>query len=386
MIAASYHPPASPGVNDLLAVSAALRQLQPVLQRLDGLLQTAVAAAQSAYGTEAAADPFRGLYIGTGEAEKLLARKPGVPLLQSAARDLPLSQPLDEHGRLKRLGRTFHLSTFDLDLILVALAPELDLRYERLYAYLQDDVTRRRPSVDLAFNLLCTSAEDKLARRSHLAATAPLVQHGLLSLLVDPQPPRPPLLAQYLKLDGQVISYLLAQDTLDARLTSFCEWAEPAATLVDLPVGSELKQGLPHLALQARKGQLPLRLYFQGPRGVGKRRVAEALAGLLKVPLLVVNLARAPIAVEEFEAALTVLLRAALLQEALLYCAALDTLAVDERSRQYQDLLNRLDRHQGTVILTGSQAWRPTADHTMEVLAIPFRELDFSQRQACLEN
>ena len=27
-----------------------------------------------------------------------------------------------------------------------ALAPEIDLRYERLYAYLQDDVTRRRPT------------------------------------------------------------------------------------------------------------------------------------------------------------------------------------------------------------------------------------------------
>jgi hypothetical protein len=46
------------------------------------------------------------------------------------------------------------LSAFDVDLILLALAPKLDLRYERLYAYLQDDVTRTWPSVDLALNLL----------------------------------------------------------------------------------------------------------------------------------------------------------------------------------------------------------------------------------------
>jgi hypothetical protein len=78
---------------------------------------------------------------------------------------------------LRRLARAFQLSSFDLDVILVALAPEVDLRYERLYAYLQDDVTRRRPSIDLAFNLLCTSPEDKLARRAHLAAAAPLSRH-----------------------------------------------------------------------------------------------------------------------------------------------------------------------------------------------------------------
>ena len=38
--------------------------------------------------------------------------------------------------------------------LLIALAPEIDPRYERLYAYLQDDVTRKRPSIDLTLNLL----------------------------------------------------------------------------------------------------------------------------------------------------------------------------------------------------------------------------------------
>jgi len=121
--------------------------------------------------------------------------------------DLPLSEPLDGQSRLQRLKTVFQLSSFDLDLLLLALAPELDLRYERLYAYLQDDVTRRRPSVDLAFNLLCSSSADKLTRRAHLAATAPLRRHGLLSLLADPQQLQPPLLAHTLKLDSQIVAF-----------------------------------------------------------------------------------------------------------------------------------------------------------------------------------
>ena len=57
-----------------------------------------------------------------------------------------------------RLATLFQLTPSDCDVLLICLAPELDLRYERLYAYLQDDVTQRRPTVDLATepSLLCS--------------------------------------------------------------------------------------------------------------------------------------------------------------------------------------------------------------------------------------
>lgn len=82
--------------------------------------------------------------------ENLLARPPGIPVLQNAARDLPLSEPQGEQYRWRRLERAFQRLWFDLVVILVALGAELDLPYERLYAYLQDHLTRRRPNLDLA--------------------------------------------------------------------------------------------------------------------------------------------------------------------------------------------------------------------------------------------
>jgi len=36
------------------------------------------------------------------------------------------------------------MTDFDVDALLVCLAPALDLRYEQLYGFLQDDVTRRQ--------------------------------------------------------------------------------------------------------------------------------------------------------------------------------------------------------------------------------------------------
>ncbi|UCH97704.1 MAG: hypothetical protein JSV88_12875, partial [Candidatus Aminicenantes bacterium] len=42
---------------------------------------------------------------------------------------------------LYHLAGIFQLTPFELDIVLICLAPELDIKYEKLYAYLQDDVT-----------------------------------------------------------------------------------------------------------------------------------------------------------------------------------------------------------------------------------------------------
>ena len=56
--------------------------------------------------------------------------------------------------QLVRLGQIFALTEFDLDVVLLCLATELDRGYERLYGYLHDDVTRRRRTADLALEHL----------------------------------------------------------------------------------------------------------------------------------------------------------------------------------------------------------------------------------------
>jgi hypothetical protein len=151
-----------------------LGDLLPALERLDRLIAQAISAAETAESVPAR-DPFRGLHIGPDDVTRWLARMPGAPLVTTPTGDNPdASVPTLAAGsqRLYWLAQTFGLSAFELDIVVIALAPEIDLRYEGVYAYLQDDVTRRRPSVDLALNLLCPSAETKLARRAHFAPEA----------------------------------------------------------------------------------------------------------------------------------------------------------------------------------------------------------------------
>jgi len=229
-------------VKELSAGRVEFDGLLPALQRLDRLLERAVAAAQTAYGTDAATDFYRGLYINQTEVERLLAREPGAPALRAESSDDSLPDAASETSRLAWLQRAFGLSSFDLDVLLIALAPELDLRYERLYAYLQDDVTRRRPSVDLTLNLLCQSAGSKVNRRAHFAPNAPLIYHGLLRLFPDPHHTQPPLLGYYLKADEQIVSWLLGEHHLDERLSAFSELIAPFVTLSEAPLDDQTER------------------------------------------------------------------------------------------------------------------------------------------------
>src|SRR5882672_3991160 len=81
----------------------------------------------------------------------------------------------------------FSLSPFEVQTLIVCLAPELRRKYDTLYAYLQDDVTRKRPSVDLVLDLLCASeAERWRARTTVFSDQAPLFRHGILHKGEDP--------------------------------------------------------------------------------------------------------------------------------------------------------------------------------------------------------
>ena len=59
-----------------------MNELLLLLQKLDRLLENAVKAAQSAYGTDAANSPYRGIQINEEEVERLLDREPGMPVLE----------------------------------------------------------------------------------------------------------------------------------------------------------------------------------------------------------------------------------------------------------------------------------------------------------------
>jgi len=343
------------------------------LARIELLVRGQVQRARSTV----ADDAWRGLAISDEEIDGLLARPFGAPPWDAAAAEPALatahaladrmaaaierrcastSAPL----RLAQLERRFALTRFDLDVLLIALAPELDLRYERLYAYLHDDVTRKRPSVDLALHLLCRSLNQRFAMRLRFDAGAPLVRHGLVQLVADA--PATPRLRHTLKVDDRVVDWLHGSDELPPALARVARRITPVARLDELAVTPALREQLARVAGDCRALRpdgYPI-LYVHGPAGVGKRTTAEAFAGALGCGVLALDAGALDGSDDDAEAIVRAAAREAWLTGDLLVCHRADLVLAGERRAARAALVAAVAQAPAPCVLTGASAWEPS--------------------------
>ena len=281
--------------------------------------------------------------------------------------------------RLVALTQLFDLTPFDVDVIVICLAPEIDRRYERLYAYLHDDVTRRVPTVDLILGLLCSDLATKVAARTRFSASAPLVRHQLITLVQDSTQRSGALLAQDVRLDPRVARFLLDDDEMDDRLRSCARIVVPSASFDDLCFPAEFDARLLRLAEHAVDD---LVVYCQGSYGVGKQTAAAACCRRWGAVLLVVQadlLAGHP--VEEFATVLTRIEREARLQGAVTYWENVDVLLSEEQSAQRALLLSALAASPWPAFLAGDTTWEPAdAPDAMTFVRLEFPVPGYDER------
>ena len=188
-------------------------------------------------------DPFRGLYLSDEAVDRLLATpRSHLDWSQTAARLESCEQAADdaeESGavlRLRDLAATFALDPVDVDLLLIGIAADVDPRFEAFFGYLNDDVSRRRPSAAVALELAgvpLTAA----ASYAHLIH-GPLISGGLVEM-EDRERPFP---GRAVRVPDRVVSFLLGDDAMDPAL------APMTATVPDIPWGdpSPLATALGH--------------------------------------------------------------------------------------------------------------------------------------------
>ena len=310
---------------------SSLGHLQAELARIDVLIRRQVRRWQLA--GQDPADRFRGLHIADAEAGLLSARPFGAnwgqmaalppeeaqAFAQTEAQAANQAQELAEAAhraghalRLEHLAGAFGLSRFDVDALLICLAPALDLRYERLYAYLQDDITRKRPAVNLVLDLLSDPAaesnpSERLPLLSRFASDAPLFKYCLLEWVAESGHDSP-LLGQALSVDPAIVAWLLGDYQPHAELGPHASlwWTDrdrsdlAADALLAAGAWPALGPAIDRLALilsgadpgdQAREGSQQPIVVFYGPDQISQQAAARLLAAQAGCPLLTVDLA-----------------------------------------------------------------------------------------------
>ena len=118
----------------------------------------------------------------------------------------------DEPGpRMDALRERHGLQPVDVDLLLLALLPDVAEGYGRVLGFLHDFAVMPWMTVDLAARVLAKRRTDRLAVTARLLPDAPLVRGGLISLIpLDPQVQ--PFAAQRLRVSPSVLRTLMGTD------------------------------------------------------------------------------------------------------------------------------------------------------------------------------
>lgn len=359
------------------SLSLNLAYLQAHLLRLDWPLRLAVRRAQ-----QAGFDPqneFQGLYISEVELDRYLALAPGMGLWDSqyplpefdktyqAEHERILNQVADIEAtaqntntllRLDYLRRVFELTIDDFDILLLSLAPALDRRYERLFGFLQDDVTKREPTVNLILNLLGQDWARRTEILNRLTDTAPLLQYEFIQLTIDNTSPTHPLNRQILNADPRIVTYVQGIDTLPQKWQIFLRAHTPTHTLDELVLVDETRQNLRQLMRDESA-----MFYFSGGYGSGKRAIAQAIAYENNFALLEVDASalKAQFA-RELHEYFPLAWREGIMRQAILFISRWETL-LDDDKRPPHFIWEAVLNYPYPVIISARTPWEAFGTH-----------------------
>ena len=291
------------------AYQNSIEHLRDEIARLDLLLQRALLVARRSDPAQAP-DEFRGLVISEPEIEALVQAKDFFGerwRRQETSRDElgrideqleKMRRDIDERRRLTAeagtwlalpsLARRFNLSPAEVDILLLVTAAELEPNYETLYAYLQNDVTRKRPSVNLALNLICRSEREKLDARSLFTPASALFASSLLDLAEEPHDRQSPLLRKFLGMDEAVVAFLLEHPPIGTGAATLIQPRAAERTSEMNPETSKRLKNLASYLGRADRRGVAIRLIGQSEAALcGAAEVLAASLGrrLLLLPL-----------------------------------------------------------------------------------------------------
>lgn len=364
---------------DTCADSPSLHHLLGRLGVVEDRVRTAVAARRAV--DPDADDAFRGLYVSEACADRLLSGWPGGELRDagsscdarfridagllraaggphdvSASRLTEVEAEADvaeAHGSellLRQLGRTLALDVLDVEILLIALAVDLDARFEKLYGYLNDDVSRRRATIGLCLEL-CGIPAVIAEARARFDEQAALIANGVVVV----EDSERPFLTRSLRVPDRVAGHLLGDDRVDPLLAPMA-LAAPEPDTLDPPSADTLgNAGTETLAAAIRSGARFL--YVREERGASARSLA--CAALTRAGRRMLSLDLRDVAPAAVPAIVQSALREALLTDSALVLGPVEAL-VPGNARAFE----RLATAGPCVIVCGDSRWDPAWSRT----------------------
>jgi hypothetical protein len=253
------------------------------------------------------------------------------------------------------------LKQIEVDAILICLATqidnEIDKKYQKIYAYLNDNIMQKKPTVDLVLSLIYESLNDRIIARTMMSKDSLLFRYRILEFVENDS--NYDISDRPIRIDEQVANFLLGARIFEPRISSFAKLTdmslfkqeiayhhhdiinEVASLLQRVEEYDDLSTDSSSMIInkdgnsdQNHIANSKIILNLFGPRGSGRKTVATIVCRNLQYPMLSIDLAEIVSRGLPLEEYLLLAFREALLFRAAIYLENFDVF-LDKNEKSY---------------------------------------------------
>jgi ATP-dependent 26S proteasome regulatory subunit len=318
----------------------------------------------------------KGFYISTDEVISLLysgkieidcLQDPDVEsisnLIEQANTDIAnkLSNSLNNADSypLLRLTKIFGLTPIDLDVLIMAIAPEIDRKYERIYAYFNDDLTKKSPSISFALDILLSNTIERLHGLRIFSPGASLIHFDLVHVMDAPE--NSSFLTRGFALNERTKRYILGDNGLPACLSEIAQLSYPDRFPQDGNIHTDIKENILYLLTNGKEKEIGRQVFWlHGKAREEKRATVMSICQNVRLPLLIADLEDIFFAADQRAVIRNLFLEAAL-QSAIVFLSGGDRLSgEDEKSEILRRILLRTINEMSWITFIGADTlWIP---------------------------
>ncbi|MGC2426487.1 MAG: ATP-binding protein, partial [Nitrososphaeraceae archaeon] len=298
-----------------------------------------------------------------------------------------------EKGIIKSLPLVFLSTLFELDrfeelCIVVCLAPEIDTKYERLYGYLQDNISNKFATIDLIIRVLEPSLHGSMPTTSilnrYFSSNNVFQKYHIIHFIDNFSDIKQRntqfshMISTPLKLDNRIVEFLIGSNGFDKRLEPIAELVEPDFSIADLlPFKKEFIKKVCDLTLShyyhntdktirtssssalstsssssSSPNQCAIIYFLAGQDESEKKIMARGICRLLNRKMFIIDLRESFLQGLDFEWVVEEVIREALFQQALVYIESFDKVIEDVKNESfYKTISNIISKYEKATII-----------------------------------
>ncbi|MDH3825371.1 MAG: AAA family ATPase, partial [Nitrosopumilus sp.] len=193
----------------------------------------------------------------------------------------------------KHICDVLQLNEFEKYVILFCMAPEIDLKFEKLYAYLQNDITKKKPTIGLILDLLYDSINEKISYRRFLSTNSTLARLHIINFEQNNKDQS--LLSIPLNIDSHIVNFILGLEKLNPILKPVSQLLLPNDMNEDnySQIHEKIEKNLIEHITKNDFTKNGITFYLKGPTGVGKKTTTKFVCNKIFSSVLIVDVKNA---------------------------------------------------------------------------------------------